>query len=206
MLSTTEHDTTAIEELPFDEALFYTPEEYLLRERVTLNRHEYHKGRIFPMSGASIRHNIITANLNKVFIQNIRDDYFIFGANIRVHNPRTQNYVYPDITIVSCDSMQFVDDKDDILLNPLLIIEILSKSTESYDRTDKFDAYKGIDSLQEYVLVSQHTPHIEIFTRKNRLEWLYTEQFTIESSILLHSIDVHLPLREVYGKVNFDER
>jgi Uma2 family endonuclease len=193
-----------LSEVPFDEALFYTPEEYLLRERTALDRHEYHNGKIYTMPGASKKHNIIAYNLNKSLITKLSSDYFVFGSDMRVHNPHTERYVYPDITIVKADAMNFKDYHEDILLSPLAIIEILSKSTENYDRTEKFDAYKGITSLQEYILVSQRTPHIEIFTRKNRLEWLYTEQFTLESAILLHSVKLYLQLEDVYAKVSFD--
>jgi Uma2 family endonuclease len=193
--------------VPFDEALSYTPEEYLLRERSALERHEYHDGRIYAMSGASKQHNLIASNLNyelQAHFRKYANQLGVFQSDLRVHNPRTMRYLYPDIVVAETAQMDFADNFDDTLLNPLVIIEILSKSTENYDRTKKFDAYKGIDSLQEYILVSQRIPHIEVYSRKNRLEWLYREQFSLESALTLHSIaDLELRLEEVYAKVNF---
>jgi Uma2 family endonuclease len=201
--TTTEQLLADVEETPFDEALVYTPEEYLRRERTAFDRHEFHNGRIYAMPGASKKHNIIAYNVNKALVKKLPDDYFVFGSDMRVHNPVSGRYVYPDLTIVKEDFMRFADDREDVLLTPMVIIEILSKSTEQYDRTEKFDAYKGIESLQEYVLVSQRAPHIEIFTRKNRLEWLYAERFALDDDILLYSIEFSLHLADVYAKVNF---
>jgi Uma2 family endonuclease len=202
----TEQMLTDVEEMPFDEALLYTPEEYLRRERTALDRHEFHNGKVYAMAGASKKHNMIASNLNHQLQTHTRKHaarFSVFQSDLRVFNPATARYVYPDIVIAEADTMVFSDSNEDVLLNPLVIIEILSKSTEQYDRTEKFDAYKGIESLQEYVLVSQRAPHIEIFTRKNRLEWLYAERFALDDDILLYSVEFSLHLADVYAKVNF---
>lgn len=197
-----EYPTEAV----FDELLHYTADEYLLRERNALNKHEFHAGKVIAMSGASIRHNRLAANIHYVLQRSFRAadaPLEVFQSDYRVHNPLTMRYVYPDVIVCDSINIQLAEGEPDILLNPLVIIEVLSKNTQHYDRNEKFDVYKSIESVQEYVLVSQASPHIEVFTRKNRLEWLYREQFDMDSVIELLSIHVPLPLREVYAKVEF---
>lgn len=155
-------ENIVLEEIPFDEKLYYTPEEYLLRERSALDRHEYHNGKVYTMPGASKKHNIIASNLNyelQLHCRKHTSQFVVFQSDLRVHNPLTMRYLYPDIVIAETATMIFADQEEDILLTPLTIIEILSKSTENYDRTEKFHVYKGIPSLQECSCFTAHTAY-----------------------------------------------
>jgi Uma2 family endonuclease len=147
-------------------------EEYLALERGADERHEYADGEIFAMSGGTIEHSTIAANI-------IRDlGAALFGrrcrvvtSDMRIHLPATGRYVYPDAAVV-CGRPRFLDDKRDTLLNPALVVEILSDSTEAYDRGDKFAQYRSLESFRTYVLASQKEPRIEVFLRQPDEGWL----------------------------------
>jgi Uma2 family endonuclease len=144
----------------------YTPEQYLERERTAEFRSEYISGEVFAMAGASFDHGIIISNVTRSLNTQLEDEPCIVILNdLRVQANVTGPYFYPDIVVV-CDEPRFGDDRQDTLLNPTVIIEVLSPSTEADDRGEKFVYYRRIPSLQEYVLVSQNTPRIERFVRQ----------------------------------------
>jgi len=127
----------------------------------------------------------------------------VYASDMRVKNAEAKRYFYPDI-VVTCADEKFEDNEEDTLLNPLLIIEILSNSTEAYDRGDKFFYYRQINSLSEYILVSQKTYHVERFIRQPDNAWLYSEFKTMNDKISLNSIDCHIFLKEIYNKIKFE--
>ena len=134
---------------------FLTPEEYLAFERKATTKHEYLNGQIIAMSGASREHNLITVNtVNQLYTQLIDGACETYVSEMRVKHHQTDSYTYPDIVVV-CDEQRFEDDVFDTLLNPIVLIEVLSPSTEAYDRGEKFAHYRQIASLQEYIFVSQ---------------------------------------------------
>jgi Uma2 family endonuclease len=126
----------------------------------------------------------------------------VYSSDMRVNVRATGLYTYPDV-VVTCGEERFADDHHDTLLNPLLIIEVLSDSTEAYDRGTKFEHYQQIDSLVEYLLVSQHVQRVEQFFRQNMNQWLYTDTRDPEGMITLSSITCSLKLQEIYHKVEF---
>ncbi len=145
---------------------YLTETEYLERERVSMIKHEYYAGKIFAMSGASEAHNLIASNVNASIYAQIRGrGCRIYPSDMRIKIAKTGLYTYPDMTIV-CETPEFTDmTKRDTLLNPMIIIEILSPSTERYDRGVKFQNYRTIGSLKEYILIAQNKHHIERYTR-----------------------------------------
>jgi len=179
-----------------------TPAEYLAFERAQPNaRHEYLNGEITMISGTSMAHNQIVINvLASLHTQLRRSPCRVFPSDMRVKVPATGLYTYPDI-VALCHEPRVEDDVLDTLLNPQVIIEVLSPSTEAYDRGAKFDHYRSITSLQTYVLIAQDTPQIELFERQEQGHWLLSVVKGWEAHVRLEAIDCELALVEVYERV-----
>lgn len=181
----------------------YTAEEYLALERASMEKHEYYRGEIFAMSGASLPHNQIQMNFigeTRNFLKGKSCD--IFGSDLRVHIPVNGLYTYPDAVIV-CGALQLMDKEVDTLLNPAVIVEVLSKSTQSYDRGDKFALYRAIPSLKEYILVSSESMGVEQYTRQENNTWVLKEFQQLHDSLQIAAINFSLPLAELYSGVSF---
>ena len=182
-----------------------TPEEYLEFERKSEEKHEYFGGEIFAMSGAKWNHNVIAWNIGGELRQKLKDKKCsVCPGDLRVFVPATGLYTYPDLVVV-CGEPKFQDDVFDTLLNPVLIIEVLSESTESYDRGKKFQHYRSIKSLREYVLVSQDEARIEKYVKQGNGFWVLSEAAGLDAEIKFDSIDCVIALSEVYDKVNFSD-
>lgn len=180
--------------------IHYTAEEYLTLERNTLYKSEFHDSEIFAMTGASRTHNLIVFNIAgelRTQLKNRPCEAYI--ADMRVKAAKARSYHYPDIAVV-CGTPEFEDAHVDTLLNPTLLIEVLSPSTEAYDRGGKFAHYRKITSLCEYVLVTQDQFSVERYVRQGDV-WILTEAVDIEATVTLESIGCSLKLREVYDKV-----
>jgi len=183
---------------------YISPEDYLKHERLAATKSEYVDGQIYAMSGASRQHNRI--NLDVATQINVRlrgGSCEVFSNDMRVKVQDDSLYTYPDIVVV-CGDAKFADGALDTLLNPTLIIEVLSDSTERYDRGKKFAHYQRIESLREYVLISQDEARIECFTRQPDDRWMLSKAERLEDVITLESIDCTLPLTEVYARVQFE--
>ena len=180
----------------------YTPEEYLALERQAQYKSEYYAGEIFAMAGASRWHNLIVTNVvRELSLQLKGRPCTTYPSDMRVKISPTGLYAYPDVTVV-CGEARFDDTQQDTLLNPTLIVEVLSDSTEAYDRGGKFAHYRKLDSLMAYVLITQTKPHIEHYVRQPDNRWLLSEADSIHDTIHLPAIDCHLALAEVYDKVD----
>jgi Uma2 family endonuclease len=180
----------------------HTPEEYLALERQAQCKSEYYAGEIFAMAGASRWHNLIVTNvLRELSLQLKGRSCTTYPSDMRVKVSPTGLYTYPDATVV-CGEAQFEDHQQDTLLNPTLIVEVLSESTEAHDRGGKFAHYRKLPSLMEYVLIAQTKPHIEHYVRQPDNRWLLAEADRLADTIHLPSIDCHLALAEVYDKLN----
>lgn len=178
-----------------------TETDYLTFEREHELRHEYLDGQICAMSGASEEHNLITSTVHFLLYGHLRKrPCKVYQTDMRVKADKL--YTYPDL-VVMCGEAQFMDDEFDTLLNPTLIIEVLSPSTERYDRGRKFEYYREISTLQEYVLIAQDKPHIERFLRENDGGWRYTDVKGLDARMTLTSIDFILSLAEVYEQITF---
>ena len=185
---------------------YYTPEEYLAQEREAEYKSEYIAGQVVAMSGVIREHSLINSNLVRVLSSQLLDrPCEVHASDMRVKVGAKVNarslYTYPDIAVV-CGDVQFEDDQVDTLLNPTLIIEVLSPSTEAYDRGAKFGYYRRLASLREYMLVAQDKMLVEHFVREDD-GWLLTETTDPAAVVRLPSIGCEVPLAEVYRKIVF---
>lgn len=182
-----------------------TPQEYLELERRSETKHEFVNGEMFDMAGASRSHNLIVTNIvGELRLQLKGRRCEVYPNDMRVHIPDTGMYTYPD-AVVACGTPRLTDDKRDTLLNPTALFEVLSSSTEAYDRGAKAAHYRRIASLRHYVLIAQDAPHIECYTRQDESRfWYLTEADGLDAEIALTEIACVLKLAEVYDKVEFD--
>ncbi len=177
---------------------FVSIEEYLDAERIALEKHEYYQGEIYAMSGASLPHNIIFRN---VFIElgvKLKGKTCQpFSSDLRIHVPKNSLFTYPDISII-CGKPETLDETFDTVVNPSVIIEILSKSTRDYDKGQKFTLYRDIESLQEYVLIDSQEIRIEKYKRNKDDSWLLTEYKSLEDQFIIETIQEEFGLEEIY--------
>jgi Uma2 family endonuclease len=182
---------------------FITPEEYLALERKAEFKSEYFNGEIFAMGGASPRHVLITANIVTTLNLQLRGKPCgVFSSDLRVKIPATGLFTYPDV-VVLCDKPQYDDKQKDTLLNPTVIVEVLSKSTKDYDRGEKFKHYRSLQSLSDYVVITEYNIHLEHFARQTDGGWLLKETNNIEDSIKLDSIGCQMQLADIYANYDF---
>lgn len=183
---------------------YYTPEQYLDLERQAEYKSEYYAGEIFAMAGGSPEHSLIAANVTRELGQQLLErSCRVFNSDLRVQASETL-YTYPDVTIV-CGEPQFSDEHRDTLANPTVIVEVLSSTTEAWDRGDKFEQYRQRESLREYVLVAQDRPHAERFARQPGGQWLLSEVNGLEGVLALPTIGYELTLAGVYHLITFPE-
>ena len=182
---------------------FLTPEQYLEIERKAEYKSEYFNGEMFAMAGARLAHNLLVANLVRELGQQMRSrPCLILPSDMRVCVSATGLYTYPDVVGI-CGEPQFLDDQTDTLLNPALVVEVLSHSTEAYDRGRKFESYKSIESLREYLLVASDRIHADLYNRQPDGRWLLTSADKLEDSLTLESVGAQLTLADLYEKVEF---
>ena len=183
---------------------YITPEAYLASERRAKYKSEYINGEVLAMSGASNAHNIITVEITtELNIQLRPRGCFVYSGDMRVRTSRTGSYFYPDVTVV-CDKPQFEDNVFDTLLNPILVVEVLSPSTAVYDRGEQFAHYQELTSLREYILVSQDRILVEHY-RLMETQWVQKAFHAPEDILLLNSIECKLPLQDIYTRVTLPD-
>ena len=181
----------------------FTPEEYLRRERDSLQKHEYYHGEVFAMAGGSPDHALIASNVTRELGNRLKGNTCrVYSSDLRVRIPRTTLYTYPDVTVI-CGERQFdpLDANRETVLNPALIVEVLSPTTESWDRGGKFQNYREIESLREYVLVSWDKALVETFLRQPDGTWVLNPTAGREAVAPLKSLGIELPLAEIYDGV-----
>ena len=181
---------------------YYTPEEYLALERAADYKSEYVAGEIFAMAGASVDHNTIAGNIFRLLGNQFQGrPCRVFMSDLRVQIAATAMYTYPDVVAV-CGPLELASGPRDTLLNPTVIVEVLSPSTEAYDRGAKFDHYWRLPSLTEYVLVAQDQVRVEHFARQGD-GWLLTVARALDETLRLPSLDAILPLAAIYENIEF---
>lgn len=191
--------------MPLQPKPYLSSADYLAIERSAEFKSEYFNGEIFAMSGASEPHNVIVLNTGAEIRQHLKKrPCKIYTNDMRVKVSPTGLYTYPDVVVV-CGQAQFDDAHLDTLLNPTILIEVLSDSTEAYDRGRKFEHYRSLESLAEYVLIAQNRPQVEAYRRQPSQQWLLTESRGLEGVLRLHSIECDLALAEIYDKVELLE-
>lgn len=182
----------------------FTATEYLAMERASDVKHEFAFGEIYAMSGASARHVGIVSNIVGELRNQLRQrPCQVYSTDLRLSVDANQRYTYPDVMVV-CDKPQFLDKELDTLLNPDLIVEVLSESTRNYDRGDKFQQYRGIPSFREYLLVDQAKAHVERYSKQSDGTWSLWETDDMNASVQLDSVGAKLPLAEIYFKIAFE--
>lgn len=182
-----------------------TPAEYLEIERAAEFKSEFYRGEMYAMAGASLSHARLVANLSRVLGNNLEDSPCeVLSTDMRVKVDATGLYTYPDVLVV-CDSPELEDDQLDTLLNPTVLIEVLSKSTESYDRGMKSKHYRTIPSLRSLLLVSQTEPFIERYDLGEENHWILTEISGMEATLEIPVIDCNLAMSEIYSRTDFPE-
>ncbi len=189
---------------PMAAPTYLTPEAYLELERKATTKNEYVNGETLAMAGASFAHNFITLDTTIYLSRQLMDGACEVAStgDLRVKVSQTASYFYPDIVVV-CGDPQAEDNTFDTLVNPTLIVEVLSVSTEMYDRDEKFAHYRQIDSLQEYILISQDRVQV-VHYRRQVPQWMPTEFRALEDVMPLVSIGCKLPLQHIYRRVKFD--
>ncbi len=179
---------------------YLTPAEYLAWERKQPFKNEYHNEQIIAMSGASRAHNLITMNIaNQLYNQLMEQECEVYANEMRVRTSPTVSYFYPDVAVV-CGDPRFEDDTFGTLLNPIIVIEVLSRSTAAFDRGEKFEYYKQLASLQEYILISQDRVRVEHY-RCEGTQWTHNRFQRLEDTLSLTSIECEVPLRAIYRRI-----
>ena len=180
----------------------FTAAEYLRIERAATYRSEFCRGEMFAMAGGSPKHSLIKMNLAGALWNRLRGHRCTaYDSDLRIRCP-TGLYTYPDASVI-CGELEFDDEHKDTVLNPTLIVEVLSKTTEAYDRGKKFDHYRTIPALREYVLVAQDEPMMQRFLRNEDGTWTLTAVSGMDQVLAFKSIEVELPLAEVFDRVDF---
>lgn len=179
-----------------------SPEEYLVRERAAEYKSEYVDGEVRAMTGASRDHGRIALNVGANLFAQLRGrPCETFMSDMKVRVPGKRSYLYPDVVVV-CGRSELEDEHEDSLLNPTLIVEVLSPSTQAYDRTEKWEHYRRIPSLRDYLLVAQDQRRVERYTRQEEGLWLFSETSDPDAVLRLDSIGCTLAMRDVYDRVS----
>lgn len=178
----------------------YSIEEFLQHEDAAEFRSEYVGGQVYAMAGGTDSHIQISFNLTKVLAEKLRDKCRAYQSEMKVRVEQGNSFYYPDVTLV-CGEQKFYAGRRDVVENPILLVEVLSESTKEYDKNDKFFAYQNIESFKEYLLVSQDKYVIQQFIRQPDGNWKIKATFGIESTLYLESVDVSIPMRDVYDLV-----
>jgi Uma2 family endonuclease len=184
---------------------YITPEEYLAMEEAAAYKSEYYRGEIFAMAGASKNHNRINFDLGTSINLALKaTNCEVFANEMKLWIKAENIFTYPDLMIV-CGKAEFYEGRDDALVNPVVIFEILSDSTKVRDRIEKFDFYRSLPSFQEYILIDQYKIHVEQMYLETRNKWILSEYNEITDVLKLAKVNVQIPLQEIYRRVEFKQ-
>jgi len=184
---------------------YYTPEEYLELEEKAEYKSEYRDGEIIPMTGGTTNHNKIALN----FAANLKfglkkQNYDVYIGDVRLWIPRYRQHTYPDIMVIQGEPI-YTGANTTTVMNPLLIAEVLSKSTSNYDQSDKFMYYRSISELKEYILINQYQYHVMQYVKTDDSKWIFTELQSESDILILETIDFQITLSDLYEQVNFTQ-
>jgi Uma2 family endonuclease len=187
------------------EKRIYSSTEYLDLEVASEIRNEYHNGEIIPMTGGTPNHNRISGNIYiALSLELKRKPYEVFHVDQRLWIPEPNLYTYPDVMVVS-KPIELQTGRKDTVINPCFIAEILSKSTQNYDRSEKFSAYRTIGSFQEYLLVDQSQIHVEHYLKSGINQWLFSEYADPNTTLTFRTLELEIQIADIYENVNFEE-
>jgi Uma2 family endonuclease len=184
---------------------YTTPEEYLALEEAAESKSEYRDGEIVPMTGGTINHNRIILSFCIYLGLALRGtSYEVFTGDVRLWIPRYRTHTYPDVMVIQGEPV-YHENRQDTITNPVLIVEVLSKSTKNYDRGDKFEFYRSIPEFREYITIDQYRFKVEHFAKTSEGKWVLTEYDSADAVLALSSLDFQITLRDIYERVNFEE-
>ena len=182
---------------------FYTPEEYLALEEKADGKSEYYQGEIFAMAGGSCNHNVIAGNFYSALNQSLQaKPCVVFTSDMRLFVEEVDLYTYPDVMVV-CGQPQFIKGRTDTVTNPLVIVEVLSNSTQEYDRGLKFELYRTLDSLKDFLLIDQHRIYVEYFHKSKDSRWMLVDIKSVEKAVTIESVGIEIPIARIYHKVDW---
>ncbi|MEL6271398.1 MAG: Uma2 family endonuclease [Chloroflexota bacterium] len=194
----------ALPQPQYDEPHYYTEAEYLAYDREAEFKHEYHQGEIIVVSGATWNHNLIKDNVSRIMGNQLARRCNAVTSDMRVRTKKAKSYRYPDVVVV-CGDPIIEDDNPGSLLNPTVLVEVLSESTQTTDHVYKLEEYLQIESLQAYLIVAQDEAHIKIYQRTaDEGVWQYNSVEAINGEVRITSIEATLPLMEIYRNVSFE--
>ncbi|MEI7553966.1 Uma2 family endonuclease [Candidatus Chlorohelix sp.] len=183
---------------------YYTLEEYLSLEKQSLEKHEYYKGNIYLMAGGTPNHSLISSNLNRVLGNALEDrPCRVYTSDLQILVKAHGLVTYPDVSVV-CGAVEHTSEDSNLVTNPILIVEVLSPSTASYDQTTKFHLYKGLASLVDYVLVDSRGVNVIYFHKLSFNEWVQRVYTDLGEVVVFESLQIEVPLERIYAKVEFD--
>lgn len=178
-------------------------DDYLTQEIASETRNEYRNGVVVPMTGGTPEHNFIAINLITILKFALRGQaYDLALADQRLWLPEPNLYTYPDV-MVARRPIERKPDRNDTVMNPIIIAEVLSKSTQAYDRTEKFAAYRSISTLRDYLLIDQYQPHVELYSRVDENQWLFREYGQLSDRVVLDAVSVEIGLADLYEAIEF---
>ncbi len=183
----------------------YTLQEYLAKEERALHKHEFHNGKITRMPGSKLKHNEISGNMIgalKLSVKPLNKKFRVITSDQKIYIPQVDKALYGDALVI-CETPEFWNGREDLLLNPLVIVEVASGSTRDYDRGEKFMSYRLIPSFQEYILIEQNKPSVESWFRSKPNTWEIEEYTGIDTSLTLRSIGVTISLSDIYENIEF---
>ncbi|PSB01002.1 Uma2 family endonuclease [Merismopedia glauca] len=184
---------------------YYTPEEYLKLEEAADYKSEYIEGQIITMAGGSTNHNRIAGNCYAIVNFALRQqNYEAFIGDVRLWIPKKRIFTYPDVMVIAGEP-EYFNDRTDTILNPQIIVEVLSPSTQGYDCEAKFEAYRTIESFQEYLLVDQTRIHVEHFSKTGKKQWMLREYDAEDTAIALASLNLSISLSDLYSRVKLED-
>ena len=185
------------------ERRYYSPEEYLALEEEAEFRSEYLDGLIVPMAGGTTNHNRLAGNLYAAMVANLDEAYEPFIGDVRLWIPERRIYTYPDVMVIA-DGVEYYEGRKDTVLNPRMIVEVLSSSTGSYDREGKFAAYRTLPSFEEYLLLDQTRVHVEHYAKTGRKRWAFTEYDEEDGAVQFETIPLKVSLAALYKRVELE--
>ncbi len=191
--------------LPTTEQHYFTEEQYLALEETAEDKSEYLDGEIIPMTRGSTNHNRLAGNVYIALNLALPEqEYDIFIGDVRLWVPKVRLYTYPDVMVI-LGKPEYHNNRTDMITNPQVIVEVLSKSTRNYDRGDKFAFYKSIPTLREYILIDPTKINVEQYSKTENKRWLYSEYDEEDTALVFNSFQLEVPLSAIYKKVNFEE-
>lgn len=183
---------------------YFTPEEYLALEEAAEYKSEYRDGVIIPMTGGTTNHNRISLNMSIALRLALKGlDYDVFMGDVRLWLPKKRTYTYPDVMVIP-GKPEYYNNRQDTVMNPQVIVEVLSKSTKAYDRTDKFKSYQTLPTFQEYILIDQSQVYVEQYCKLANKRWSYRQYDEEDAALVFNFFQVEVPLADVYEKVDFE--